>query len=124
LEHKAKGGPIELEKWTAALWSDARIRAAWPLVVDCLSQLEAHKAGSTVLKPKLDNSSVSFPHFFRDVVNDETVPEGIPYAVPWDQLEKKQKIPAKVKSIRGKLNVPRERFHLTSDGGYRWAGKN
>jgi hypothetical protein len=38
-------------------------------------------------------------------------------------LEKKRKIPAKVKSIRGKLNVPRERFHLTSDGRYLWAGK-
>jgi len=38
-------------------------------------------------------------------------------------LEKKRKVSAKVKSIRGKLNVPRERFHLTSDGRYRWAGK-
>ena len=55
--------------------------------------------------------------------DDETVPERIPPAVPWDQLEKKRKIPAKVKSIRGKLNVPRERFHLTSDGRYLWAGK-
>jgi len=43
--------------------------------------------------------------------------------VPWDQLEKKRKIPAKAKSIRGKLNVPNERFRLTSDGRYRWAGK-
>jgi len=51
------------------------------------------------------------------------VPEGIPPAVPWEQLEKKWKLPAKVKSIRGKLNVPCERFHLTSDGRYRWAGK-
>lgn len=54
----------------------------------------------------------------------ETVPEGIPSAVPWNHLEKKgKKIPAKVKTIRGKLNVPRERFHLTSDDRYRWAGK-
>jgi hypothetical protein len=43
--------------------------------------------------------------------------------LPWNQLEKKPKIPAKVKSIRGKLNVPRERFHLTSNDRYRWAGK-
>jgi len=43
--------------------------------------------------------------------------------VPWDQLEKEMKNPAKVKSIRGKLNVPRERFHLTSDDRYLWAGK-
>jgi len=78
---------------------------------------------------------------FREIVNDlrnrenaekivresfpgASVPEGIPPAVPWDQLEKKgKKIPARVKSIRGKLNVPRERFHLTSDGSYLWAGK-
>jgi hypothetical protein len=25
--------------------------------------------------------------------------------------------------IRGKLNVPRERFRLTDDGQYLWAGK-
>ena len=59
----------------------------------------------------------------RESFRGETVPEGIPPAIPWDQLEKKRKIPAKVKSIRGKLNVPRERFHLTSDDRYRWAGK-
>jgi len=63
-------------------------------------------------------------HFFRELLKDETVPEGIPYAVPWDQLEKKRKIPASVKRIRGKLNVPRERFHLASDGRYLWAGKS
>ena len=59
----------------------------------------------------------------RESFRGETVPDGIPPAAPWEQLEKKRKIPAKVKSIRGKLNVPRERFHLTSDGRYRWAGK-
>jgi len=123
LEHKAKGGPIELESWTAALWKDERVHAAWPVVVEALAQIEAHKAGLIASKPKFDNSSTSFARFFRDLVNDETVPEGIPPAVPWDQLEKKGKIPAKVKSIRGKLNVPRERFHLTSDGRYHWAGK-
>lgn len=122
LEHKAKGGPIELDAWTAALWKDERVYAAWPVVVEALAQIEAHKAGSVVSKPRFDNSSTALARFFRDLVNDETVPEGIPPAVPWDQLEKKRKIPAKVKSIRGKLNVPRERFHLTSDGRYRWAG--
>jgi hypothetical protein len=124
LEHKAKGGPIELESWTAALWKDERVQAAWPVVVEGLGQIEAHKAKSVPAKPKFDNSSTAFARFFRDLVNDETVPEGIPPAVPWDQLEKKgKKVPAKVKSIRGKLNVPRERFHLTSEDRYRWAGK-
>jgi len=124
LEHKAKGGPIDLETWTAAIWKDERIQAAWPVTVDALGQIEVHKAGTTVKpKSKIDNSRAAFARHFRDLVNDETVPEGIPPAVPWDQLEKKRKIPAKVKSIRGKLNVPRERFHLTSDGCYLWAGK-
>jgi hypothetical protein len=38
--------------------------------------------------------------------------------------EKSKKIPAAAKKIGGKLNVPRERFHLTSDGRYLWAGKD
>jgi hypothetical protein len=112
-----------LEKWTTALWSDERVRAAWPVAVDCLKQLEAHKAGSVETKSKTDSSSPTFARFFRELLKDETVPEGIPPAVPWDQLEKKRKIPAYVKRIRGKLNVPRERFHITADGGYLWAGK-
>ena len=74
-------------------------------------------------RPQLWVRFAEFARFFRDVVNDETVPDGIPYAVPWDQLEKKRKISAKVKSIRVKLNVPLERFHITADGRYRWAGK-
>ena len=47
------------------------------------------------------------------------MPESIPFAVPWGQLEKKQKVPAVVKKIRGKLNVPRERFWVTAAGEYR-----
>jgi hypothetical protein len=125
LEHKANGGPIALDKWIATLWSDDRIRAAWPVAADCLKQLEAHKAGSVETKSKIDSSSTAFARFFRELIKDEAVPEGIPYAVPWDKLEKngKGKIPARVKSIRGKLNVPRERFHITLDDRYRWAGK-
>ena len=30
--------------------------------------------------------------------------------------------PVRAKKIRGKLNVPRERFRLTEDGEYVWAG--
>jgi hypothetical protein len=70
-----------------------------------------------------ENGAGWFCSFGEGQSDEETVPEGIPPAVSWDQLEKKRKIPAKVKSIRGKLNVPRERFHLTSDGRYVWAGK-
>ena len=66
-------------------------------------------------------STAAFTRFFRDTVNDETVPDGIPPAVPWEQLEKKMKVPNQAKSVRGKLNVPRERFR-SRDGTYLWAG--
>ncbi len=37
-------------------------------------------------------------------------PRDNPFAVPWQELEKKMKVPAIVKKIRGKLNVPPERL--------------
>jgi len=71
----------------------------------------------------MKTGQAGFFSFGEGQLDEEAISEGIAPAVPWDQLEKKRKIPAKVRSIRGKLNVPRERFHLTSDGHYRWAGK-
>ncbi len=82
--------------------------------------MEKRRAGKI---PNLKTGQAGFCRFGYGQSDQETVPEGIALAVPWEQLEKKRKIPAKVKSIRGKLNVPRERFHLTSDGRYLWAGK-
>lgn len=52
-------------------------------------------------------------------MKEQTVPAGIPFGVPYDQL--KQPVSAQVKKIRGKLNVPRERFHLIKEGLYRVA---
>ena len=43
--------------------------------------------------------------------------------INWEKLENKMKIPTVVKRIRGKLNVPRERFRTTKEGLYVWAGK-
>lgn len=58
---------------------------------------------------------------------DQSVAHGIPPAVPWDQLAaKKQWLPAQLKkaqSVRGKLNVPRERFQQMSPTQFVWAGK-
>jgi len=53
-----------------------------------------------------------------------SLPAGFSFAVPYDDLERKlkKKVPAKLRSIRGKLNVPRERFHRNKDGTYSWAG--
>jgi len=65
----------------------------------------------------------AFLKTFKRIIDDETVPEDIPFAVPYDDLEnQKIKISPKVKSIRGKLNVPRERFHLRGRSTYLWAG--
>jgi len=53
-------------------------------------------------------------------VRDQSVPDNIPWAVPWDELARNRvKVPARTRRIRGKLNVPRERFWQTPDGNYR-----
>jgi hypothetical protein len=52
----------------------------------------------------------------QDLVRHQCVPENVPFAIPWEELEKKIKVPASVKRIRGKLNVPRERIQVTEDG--------
>jgi prepilin-type N-terminal cleavage/methylation domain-containing protein len=64
-----------------------------------------------------------FAKQFRDTINDETVPEGISPAVPWEELEKKMDVPKKARDVRGQLNVPRERFQMRKDGSYLWAGR-
>ncbi|HKI37932.1 MAG TPA: hypothetical protein VKA46_39120 [Gemmataceae bacterium] len=46
------------------------------------------------------------------------MPEDILYAVPWEELEKRRRVPAAVKSLCGKLNVPRERFWTAADGQF------
>jgi hypothetical protein len=96
LEHAANGGPISLEDWAAALWKDPRIRAA----------AEVYD-GSPVA------SSRKFKSILRGAVEEETVPD--------DEAAFKQRH----KTLRGKLNVPRERFRsLTSKPGYYiWAGR-
>jgi hypothetical protein len=104
LENRKNGGPVALEVWAAALLKDERVRAA----------------ATVVEKGKL--TPASFTKLFKTVINSETVPEGIPFAKPWAELEAKGKIPAKVKNIRGKLNVPRERFRLRGKDEYVWAG--
>ncbi len=132
LEHKKNGGPVDLADWTLVLWQDPRVQAAWPVTAECYALLEYEKAREKAeaegeLEPpraKVASDPTSFIKAFKRIIDDETVPEGIPWAVPYDDLEKKQKIkiPAKVKSIRGKLNVPRERFHLRGKTHYLWAG--
>ncbi|MBM4087600.1 MAG: hypothetical protein FJ272_22655 [Planctomycetes bacterium] len=65
----------------------------------------------------------SFAKFLKALVKDQSVPADIPWAVPWAELEKTMKVPASVKRLRGKLNVPRERFRTTTAMQYVGAGR-
>ncbi|HME01299.1 MAG TPA: hypothetical protein VKM93_28800 [Terriglobia bacterium] len=151
LEHKKNGGPVELDDWAAALWEDPRVQAAWPVAAENYALLEYEKAkakaeedGEPIPAPPAGraprlvaatrfvgasgagpgpNAVRPYTATFKRIIDDETVPEGIPFAVPYDELENRNiKISPKVKSIRGKLNVPRERFHLRGRTTYLWAG--
>ena len=132
LEHKAAGGSLDLATWTAALWKDARVQAAWPVVAEAIRTVTQWKFDHAADKdgkksPRLDASHESFAKFLKDTVADESVPAGIPPAVPWDDLATTTKwTSAQLKraaTVRGKLNVPRERFRVTAEGEYVWAGK-
>jgi len=106
LEHKTKDHTEFLSSLAELLWRDARIRAAVDVV-----------APPSVGVP-------AFTGLLKAVVDTETVPYGIPFAKPWDELEKRHAKSDlnKARKLRGKLNVPRERFHLVDRGVYRWAG--
>jgi len=117
LEHEANAGPLPLDAWAAALWQDPRVRAATEVVADIEPKGKAQPKLTGDLEPPK-----AFVTLFKKIMDAETVPEGIPFAVPWDELSKKMKIPGKVRKIRGKLNVPRERFHLRGRDEYLWAG--
>ncbi len=105
LEKKAAGGPVELEKWTVAMGADARVVGAWEVASDALGRL-ARRA--------------DFRRYFAALVKAQTVPDSIPWAVPWEKIE--VPVPASARRIRGKLNVPRERFRSTPEGLFVWAG--
>jgi hypothetical protein len=133
LEHKANGGPLGLASWTAALWRDTRIQAAWPVAAEAILTVEQWKfenAGDKAVKkePKLADHCEAFGRFLKETVADESVPAGIPPAVPWDDLASKKKWTTpqlkKAQAVRGKLNVPRERFRQAEDAQYVWAGKD
>jgi hypothetical protein len=131
LENKADGGPLDLAAWTTALWRDKRIQAAWPVVADAMQQVGQFKFDASENESKqllaLDASYESFAKFLKQTVADESVSVGVPPAVPWDDLAAKKKWkPSELKkaqAVRGKLNVPRERFRVTEDGEFVWAGK-
>ncbi len=133
LEKKKNGGPVEFDEWAEALWKDARVCAAWPVAAEDYAKQkydrelqnadENDEPTPAPITPAKD--FVSFRSELKRILDEETVAEGIPFAVPYEELEKKLKrrIPGNVSKVRGKLNVPRERFHLRGKTQYLWAGR-
>ena len=132
LEYRSNDASAGIDKWVRVLWSDPRIRAAWTVAAGEYSLLSTDKTRVRTLEgfPLFDledpagGAVSSFKKAFKRIVDEETIPEGIPSATPYEELEAQRegKISAKVKSLRGKLNVPRERFHLRGSEEYLWAG--
>jgi len=121
LETQRGGGPVTLEDWADALWTDPRVPAATEVAAEASQRLEQWKQPERAAVPRLTPSFSGFARFFKALVKDQSVPEDIPFAAPWEQIS--VKVPAPVKQIRGKLNVPRERFRVTA-GAYMWAGRD
>jgi len=133
LEKKKNGGPVEFDDWAQALWKDSRVNAAWSIAAEEYAKLRDDKAlqeanendepAPALITPATD--FVSFRRELKRIVDEETVAENIPFAVPYEELEKKlkRKVPGTVSKVRGKLNVPRERFHLRDKTQYLWAGR-
>ena len=97
--------------------NEAREQAAWPVAAAAIHQVGQFKFAA---------SYESFTKFLKETVADESVPAGIPPAVSWDDLAAKKKWTTtqlkKAQAVRGRLNVPRERFRQTADGLFVWAG--
>jgi hypothetical protein len=130
LENKDGVGALGPAAWTTALWKDKRILAAWPVVADAIHQIGQFKFDASENQSKkllaLDASYESVAKFLKETVADESDPAGVSSAIPWDELAAKKKWkPSELKkaqAVRGKLNVPRERFRATEDGELVWAG--
>ena len=121
-----------LTEWMKALWKDDGIQAAWPVAakeyafVDYEKAREkAEKVGDpTPIPPKAATDFTGFSRKFKQLIDNETVPADFPFGTDFSQLAKSlhKTIPAQLKKVRGKLNVPRERFHSVGSGLYKWAG--
>jgi hypothetical protein len=131
LENKKEGGPVDISEWAQALWKDERVQAAWPIAAEQYAFLDHEKVrqkaedeGDPVPAPPKPATGISgFSRMFKQIIDEETVPTGFPFGTDYDQLAQslRKAIPSQLKKVRGKLNVPRERFHLDA-GQYKWAG--
>ena len=108
------------------------MQAAWPVTAECILTVEQWKFDNAKNKdakkpPRLDTNFEAFAKFVKETIADESVPAGIQSAISWDELAVKKRWTSaqlkKAQAVRGKLNVPRERFWQTDDGEFVWAGK-
>jgi hypothetical protein len=121
LEHE--GRAVTPDEAAEALWDDKRVQAAWEVAAEAMGRIEAWKGeerGEAAETGGAAAGRAGFERFLKKLVKDQSVPEGIPIAVPWEELERKKiRVSAQTKRIRGKLNVPRERFRVTEQGLYK-----
>jgi hypothetical protein len=132
LKVKKQKKVVDLSEWTQALWKDPYVQAAWPIAADRYVFLQYEKTrekaetnGDPIpAPPEAASELIDFGRQFKQIVDEETVPAGFPFGKEYEQLAKSlhKPIPAQLKKVRGKLNVPRERFHLVGPGLYGWAG--
>jgi hypothetical protein len=132
LEHKTQDGPAETADWAQAVWKDKRVQAAWPVAAEQYAFLDHEKAREKAederppipAPPKTSTDFLGFSRKFRQLIDEETVPAGFPFGTDYEQVAKSlhKPIPPQLKKVRGKLNVPRERFHLIAADQYQWAG--
>ena len=89
-----KGEPVDLDAWTDALWTDERVQAAWTVAAETTQRLTLWRRDQIDRPkgrpPKLDASQAAFAKEFKTLVHDQTVPENISYAVPWEDLERRR----------------------------------
>jgi len=108
------------------------VQGAWTLAAQKYAHLENEKASEKAeaegeqapARVRPDHSPRAFEKLFKRLVEEESVPAGFEFGTPYDELEKKlkRKLPPKLIKVRGKFNVPRERFHEIEKDVYVWAG--
>ncbi len=138
LEHAANSESLEFDEWADALWEDERVAAAWPVVAEALATVEHHKRRLKAERDEEDPEKVTAPapvptpaawrRFFKETLDEQTVPAGIAPGCAWDDLARTGQYSVaelrKAEKVRGKLNVPRERFRLQAGKRFLWAGKD
>jgi hypothetical protein len=119
-----RGASAALTEWAEALWADPRVQAAWPVAAEAAQRLPSARrpsADKPQRNPRAQSASpAAFARYFTELVKSQSAPDSLTWAVPWEHFTAGG-VTAAVKALRGKLNVPRERFWKSAEGLYRVA---